>query len=519
MAPPDPPNSPFHTPAYLNAGRDLLTWMLMRRRRIAKTFASPYAPGPSTPGPWAPTGAGSSSDAEPEASPADPPATPDDPLFRGLLNIGAPPSPPVPAFRGLLNSPFAPPNPGQGSIAADEGDLLPAPGLLGLFTNLLGRGTEPAVPPLEPGLPPGALSHTDFGSQSGDLMPDFQRAADEAGGQTAAGPPEAPEVPEFRGLLSQFGRGLLNVGIGGLNPSPLLPDIQRAADEENGQTGDAAAMPPSKQYQQGGLGLGSDWRNQFSAVASGNLSSLLDGQAAETLYPQRGQPLFTPPPSVGEELPEFHRPLLLLPDMLQLAAAENTEGINPKDVEPASASDKIFSAVWPYLVQREGGYSNTKTDSGGKTMHGISQSFVDAHNLQIKDVHNIVEEQAHNIVKKRIYYGRNIDLLPPELQPQVLDASLPAEYTGIKTLQQVLKDMGAKDNGGHPPEADGGVGNKTLEAIDSLPPARMRELRDRYAEALSEGYGKIVKKNKSQEKFLPGWLARTEFFRTFELPK
>jgi lysozyme family protein len=499
MAPPDPPNSPFHSPAYLNAGQDLLTWMLMRRRRIAKGITSPYAPGPSTPGPWAPTGAGSSSDADPEpdASPAGPPATPDGPVYRGLLNIAAPQPDTNSGYRGLLD--LGRPQPDQvwkGLLNSGIGNMGPSP-----------------------------------------LLPDVQRAADEAGGQTGdAVPPlaPAPQAPAsqtaapsgYRGLLEEFRPGLLNswFASGRPSPSPLLPDFQQAAEDAGGRGAESkpdvtsdAARP--KQYQQGGLGAGSDWRNQFSAVASGNLSSPLDGQAADTLYPQRGQPLFTPPPSVGDELPEFHRPLLLLPDMLQLAAAGNTEGTDAKDIEAASDSDKTFNALWPYLVQREGGYSNTKTDSGGKTMHGISQSFVDAHNLQIKNVRNIVEEQAHNIVKKRIYYGRNIDLLPPELQPQVLDASLPAEYAGIKTLQQVLKDMGAKDNGGQPPEADGGIGKKTLEAIESLPSTRMRELRDRYAEALSNSYKKLSDKHPVLKKYLPGWLARTEFFRTFELPK
>jgi lysozyme family protein len=151
-------------------------------------------------------------------------------------------------------------------------------------------------------------------------------------------------------------------------------------------------------------------------------------------------------------------------------------------------------------------------------MHGISRRFVEAHDLKIGNVGAIVDEQAHNIVKQRIYHGHNIDLLPTELQPQVLDASLPAEYGGIKTLQRVLNDMGARDNDGNPLQVDGGIGEKTLEAVDSLPPERMRELRDRYADELAKRYNDIVIRHPEQTVHLQIWLGRTEFFRTFKLP-
>jgi lysozyme family protein len=134
-------------------------------------------------------------------------------------------------------------------------------------------------------------------------------------------------------------------------------------------------------------------------------------------------------------------------------------------------------------------------------------------------VRTIAEEQAHNIVKKRIYYGRNIDLLPPELQPQVLDASLTAEYGGIKTLQRMLNDMGVRGQDNKPLKLDGGIDENTIYAADSLDKARMRELRDRYAEKLALGYQVLAHRYPNLSTFLPGWLERTEFFRTFRLPR
>ncbi len=109
---------------------------------------------------------------------------------------------------------------------------------------MLGHNSAPN--PYFPPPPPEVLSYAEQSPDSGALLRDFQQAADEESGQSDTAPPaapKAPDLPEFRGLLSQFGRGLLNVGIGGLNPSPLLPDFQRSADDERQQDAEAVQSP------------------------------------------------------------------------------------------------------------------------------------------------------------------------------------------------------------------------------------------------------------------------------------
>jgi hypothetical protein len=259
----DKPLSPFQTPSFVNAGADLMTWMLARRRRNRSNSLSPHIPRP----PGIPAHAGAwlrgnmpvravpgSPDSDPSneldapapvpnppAYPGMTPPSPQVPAFRGLLNLGAPQA--NPGFRGLLNLPLAAPDPGLGSFAADEGDLSPQFGLIAQFAALLGHNSAPnPYSPPPPSRLPEVLPH----AQPSPLLTNFQQAADEASGQTDTAPtPAPPDLPEFRGLLSQFGRGLLNVGIGGLNPSPLSPDFQQAADEAGGQTGDAAPTIPS----------------------------------------------------------------------------------------------------------------------------------------------------------------------------------------------------------------------------------------------------------------------------------
>jgi len=78
--------------------------------------------------------------------------------------------------------------------------------------------------------------------------------------------------------------------------------------------------------------------------------------------------------------------------------------------------------------------------------------------------------------------------------------------------------MDAKDREGKLPEVDGGIGEKTLEAVDSLPPGRMQELKDRYAAKQAKWYQDILNKAPDQSKFVRGWLNRTEYFRTLKPP-
>jgi hypothetical protein len=135
-----------------------------------------------------------------------------------LLNLGSPQA--NPGFPGLLNLPIAAPDPGSGSFAADEGDLSPPPGPIGRLAALLGRNSapNPYFPP-----PPDVLPHAE--------------------------------------------------------PSPLLPDFQRAADEENGQTGDAAP----------------DWSRESDTFAGGGGDDPMETTGSDRLRPT--------PPTAGS--PEF----------------------------------------------------------------------------------------------------------------------------------------------------------------------------------------------------------------------
>jgi lysozyme family protein len=79
--------------------------------------------------------------------------------------------------------------------------------------------------------------------------------------------------------------------------------------------------------------------------------------------------------------------------------------------------------------------------------------------------------------------------------------------------------MGVRGQDGKPLTVDGGIGENTIYAADSLNAVQMRELRDRYADRLELKYQILAHSHQPLAKYLRGWLERTEFFRTFQLPQ
>lgn len=286
---------------------------------------------------------------------------------------------------------------------------------------------------------------------------------------------------------------------------------------------DTAAGEQPKRYEQGGLGA--DWHSAFTPQG-------FEGMATEPRLAPPGQPLDTrisppsnrqppPPTSTDSQPPRFRRPNFTLPDALQIAASQNTAGTDADESQSGTESDKRFDTIWPFIQIWEDGYSINPKDPGGETKFGVSRKFLDAHNLQIGSIKDMMEEQASNIIKRHLYYGCNIALLPPALQPQVLDASVLGENRGIRVLQQVLNDMSAKDSSGNALTVDGGIGKDTLDAVAAVEargPAAMRDLRDRYADKLKTGYTQFAEKHKNLKRFLPGWLDRTHYFQQLEFP-
>jgi hypothetical protein len=135
-----------------------------------------------------------------------------------------------------------------------------------------------------------------------------------------------------------------------------------------------AAEP--RQYLEGGLGVGANWRDQFTAPGFDRATSWL-GDAASALDPQRGQPLFNPPTSASA-LPEFRSPDLLFPEMLQLAPPPPAHDPVNDIVDANSLGDAGHKEKFAYSVigHAEGDRPDTSRNPRNPPVAGISSGLI-----------------------------------------------------------------------------------------------------------------------------------------------
>jgi hypothetical protein len=219
-------------------------------------------------------------------------------------------------------------------------------GLLGPYLEAKAGIAPRGLLELDPNWPPDAeLWAQTAASVNSSLFPDFSALSAALGlhGDNGAGP--------FSGTLSANAPP---------QPAPALaaPGL--------------GAKP--RQYLEGGLGAGSDWRDQFTASGFDRTPSWL-GDAASALDPQRGAPLFNASPAPAQNLPEFRGPDFLFPEMLQLAPTS----IPAQDiVDAGSLGDAGHKEKFAYSVigHAEGDTPDASTDPLNPSVAGISGGLV-----------------------------------------------------------------------------------------------------------------------------------------------
>lgn len=159
-----------------------------------------------------------------------------------------------------------------------------------------------------------------------------------------------------------------------------------------------------------------------------------------------------------------------------------------------------FLPAFDRMIRNEGGYKLTdiKGDKGGQTYAGISRnrwprwagwSFVDRNEIPptqlVRDFYKV------NFWDK----VRGDDLINQGIAESLFDFAVNAgEKTAIK-LAQIVAGVAP----------DGSVGPKTLAALNAL---EVDYFRSHFALAKLARYRDIVTKDRSQAKFLLGWLNR-----------
>lgn len=149
----------------------------------------------------------------------------------------------------------------------------------------------------------------------------------------------------------------------------------------------------------------------------------------------------------------------------------------------------------------EGGYVNDPLDKGGETNYGITKRSYP--NLDIK---NLTLSQAKDIYLKDFWNPLLLNSVKDQnLANNIFDFGVNAgPKRSVIMLQRILREVFKKTI-----TIDGAMGPKTLEAVASVNSSALNNL---FGKARAEYYQSLANRDKTQEKFLRGWLNRANDF-------
>ena len=150
-----------------------------------------------------------------------------------------------------------------------------------------------------------------------------------------------------------------------------------------------------------------------------------------------------------------------------------------------------FDDIIEIVLKHEGGYVNDPKDPGGETNFGIAKrSHPD------EDIKNLTIEYAKRIYYQDYWMKNRVPQLPDELKHIYFDMCVnQGRGRAVKILQRAANAKGADL------KVDGGLGPKTLGALDGVELDRVRAYRVKY-------YADLVTRKPDLEKFYFGWFRR-----------
>lgn len=167
-----------------------------------------------------------------------------------------------------------------------------------------------------------------------------------------------------------------------------------------------------------------------------------------------------------------------------------------------------FDYCLKFVLEREGGYVNHKSDRGGATNFGITQRVYDRFRkdsgLLTRDVKLITDDEVKAVYRTMYWVVAKCGVLPQPIDLYVFDASVNhGPKRAVKILQGLL-GVGA----------DGAIGPVTIDALQEEAAAgRLAELANNYLAARLDFYFDIVENDPTQLAFINGWNARIEHLR------
>ena len=148
-------------------------------------------------------------------------------------------------------------------------------------------------------------------------------------------------------------------------------------------------------------------------------------------------------------------------------------------------ADLEYPNMLKFVLAREGGYVNRKTDRDGPTNKGVTQTTYNSYrrskNLPTKDVKEISQQEVEDIYYNNYYKASGADKIEnPRLALYVFDTAI---LHGVYGAKQILKKSGGD-----------------LEKFEQL---------------RREHYYKEVEQNPEQKEYLQGWLNRVNHVKDY----
>ena len=150
-----------------------------------------------------------------------------------------------------------------------------------------------------------------------------------------------------------------------------------------------------------------------------------------------------------------------------------------------------FDDIIEVVLHHEGGYVNDPDDPGGETNFGVAKrSHPDV------DIANLTKDGAKEIYKEHYWDKNKVESLSEELRHIYFDMCVnQGRGRAVKILQRAANGKGAEL------KVDGGMGPKTIAAMEGVELDRVRAYRIKY-------YADLVTRKPDLEKFYFGWFRR-----------
>ncbi|MVM40667.1 hypothetical protein GO730_28280 [Spirosoma sp. HMF3257] len=183
--------------------------------------------------------------------------------------------------------------------------------------------------------------------------------------------------------------------------------------------------------------------------------------------------------------------------------------INNPPATPPAKSKSNFDKYQPEILKHEGGFVDDPDDPGGATNKGITFATFKAHAKKdlgieptLENLKALTDEQAGIIYKKNYWDTVKGDQIKSSsLGYALYDFNVNAGKNSVKVMQKTLNEMGANLT------VDGGMGDKTVEAINKADPEVLFE---KYQANRKQYYKDIIAKNPKLQKFEKGWMKRVD---------